>query len=64
MDRLEALKQYNTYTLTELESVIGVSHLTLMRYVKNGKLKATKVGGKWRVSEANLKAFINGEPQN
>lgn len=62
-DRTEALKEYRTYTLTELEPILGVSHLTLLRWVKSGKLKATKIGSKWRVTEATLKAFVNGEPQ-
>lgn len=57
-ERLDGLRHYS---LTELEGVVGVSHRTLMRYVKDGKLKAVKIGGKWRVSEANLKAFLNGE---
>ena len=57
-ERLDGLRHYS---LTELEGVVGVSHRTLMRYVKDGKLKAVKIGGKWRVSEANLKAFLNGD---
>ncbi len=50
------------YTLTELESVLGLSHVTLLSYVKQGKLKATKLGGtgKWKVTEDDLKAFIAG----
>lgn len=64
MDRTENLKDYRAYTLTELEPIIGVSHMTLMRYVKSGKLKAVKVGGKWRVTEANLKAFLTGGEQH
>lgn len=62
-DRTEALSNLRLYTLTELEPIIGVSHLTLLRWVKDGKLKATKIGRKWRVSEENLRAFVNGEPQ-
>lgn len=62
-ERAEALREYRTYTLTELEPIIGVSHITLLRWVNSGKLKATKIGSKWRVTEATLKAFVNGEPQ-
>ncbi len=62
-DRTESLSNLRLYTLTELEPIIGVSHLTLLRWVKDGKLKATKIGRKWRVSEENLRAFVNGEPQ-
>lgn len=49
------------YTLTELESVLGVTHRTLQTYIKDGRLKGVKIGGKWKVSEENLKKFINGE---
>lgn len=56
----ETLKAIKLFTLTELEEVLGVTHRTLLTYVKLGRLKAVKVGGKWKVSEENLKAFING----
>lgn len=55
------LNEITLYTLTELERVLGVTHRTLQSYVKDGRLKAVKIGGKWKVSEDNLKKFINGE---
>lgn len=55
------LSEIRLYTLTELESVLGVTHRTLQGYVKDGKLKAVKLGGKWKVTEQNLVDFINGK---
>lgn len=49
------------YTLEELTDMLNVTVYTLRNYVKSGKLKAAKIGGKWRVSEDNLKKFINGD---
>lgn len=60
-DRTAHLQSLNLYTLTELEPILGVTHRTLLTYVKTGKLRAAKIGGKWKVSESNLKNFINGE---
>ena len=57
----ERLDGLHHYSLAELEPVIGVSRRTLIRYVASGKLKGVKIGGRWRVSEANLRAFLNGE---
>ena len=48
------------YTLQELEKLLEVTTRTLLQYIKDGKLKAVKIGGKWKVSEANLQNFING----
>ena len=60
-EKLQSLDTFRLYTLTEVEPILGVSHRTLLDYVKKGKIKAVKIGGKWKVSEQNLKAFINGE---
>lgn len=55
------LESITLYALTEIEPILGVTHRTLLSYIKDGKLKGVKVGGKWKVSEENLKKFINGE---
>lgn len=49
------------YTLKDLESILGVTNRTLSTYVRTGKLKAVKIGGKWKVTEENLMKFVNGE---
>lgn len=59
-EKLKRLEDFRLYTLTEIEPILGVTHRTLLDYVKKEKIKAVKVGGKWKVSEDNLKAFING----
>lgn len=60
-ERTAALEKLKLYTLTEIEPVLGVTHRTLLDYVKSGKLKAVKIGNKWKVSEDNLRDFINGK---
>ena len=62
-NRLDTLNNIKLYTLTELEDVLGVTHRTLQTYMKSGKLKGVKIGGKWKVTEENLMRFINGQPQ-
>jgi excisionase family DNA binding protein len=60
-DRLAALDNYRFYTLTEIEPVIGVTHRTLLNYVKDKRLKCVKVGGRWKISGQNLQRFLDGE---
>ena len=55
------LEDIRLYTLSEIEPILGVTHRTLLSYIKDGRLKGVKLGGKWKVSEENLKKFINGE---
>lgn len=55
------LADIQLYTLTELEPILGVTHRTLQSYIKDGRLKGVKIGGKWKVSGEVLRKFINGE---
>lgn len=63
-EKLQSMDTFRLYTLTEVEPILGVSHRTLLDYVKKKKIKAVKIGGKWKISEENLKAFINGASTN
>lgn len=59
--RVKELEELKVYPLTEIEPILGVTHRTLLTYIKDGRLKGVKIGGKWKVSGENLRKFINGE---
>ena len=40
---------------------LNITTRTLLTYIKQGRLKAVKIGGKWLVSEQNYSDFINGK---
>ena len=44
-------------TLKETARILRVSERTIMRYLKSGKLKASKVG-QWRIKESDLEKFL------
>jgi len=60
-ENAKTLGDLRLYTLTELEPILGVTHRTLQTYIKEGRLRGVKIGGKWKVSEETLRKFINGE---
>lgn len=47
------------YSLQELSESLKLTLISLRSYVRQGKLKARKVGTRWYVSEDNLKEFFN-----
>jgi excisionase family DNA binding protein len=49
---------FKLYTITEVAKTLRLTNRTVWNYVKAGKLKAKKVGGKWIISEEDLKKFI------
>ena len=57
----KATESIKLYTLEELSDMLGITVYTLRNYIKKGKLKATKIGVCWKVSEENLKKFVNGD---
>lgn len=54
------MAEIRVYTLEEVAEILHVTKRTIQNYIKDGQLKAVKLGHYWRVSEENLKAFIDG----
>lgn len=52
------MEEIKVYTLTEIVDILKITRRTLYSYIKNGQLKAVKVGREWRITHANLKDFI------
>jgi len=51
-----------TYTLQDLEKILGVKERTLFRYLQKGWLKGSK-RGKWRFTDKDIKDFLKyGRP--
>lgn len=49
-----------TLSLKESAERLGVHYMTAYKYVRHGKLPATKVGGEWRVDPADLEVMLSG----
>ncbi len=52
------MANFTLYKLDEVAEMLGLTKRTLYSYVKDGRLKAVKIGKFWRVSEENLQDFI------
>lgn len=57
----EKIQSLQLYSLKEVAQLLDVTERTLHNYIKAGKLKGQKIGGRWKVSEENLKRFVNGD---
>lgn len=57
----KTMTELKLYTLKEISELLKVTQRTLLSYLKEGKLKGQKIGGKWIISEENLHKFINGD---
>lgn len=48
------------YTVDEIAEMIKIHPKTVQRYIREGRLRATKVGKSWRVSGHDLSTFTEG----
>lgn len=46
------------YTPEQVANVLQIHHLTVLKLIKNKKLKGVKIGRIYRVPESNLKKFL------
>ncbi|WP_077302517.1 helix-turn-helix domain-containing protein [Virgibacillus pantothenticus] len=52
------------YSVEELANELNVTTRTIRNYLRDGKLKGTKVGGQWRFSKENLVEFMGSDQLN
>ena len=59
----QKLEDIRLLTLSEAANLLQVSTRTLQRMIRSVELTAFKVGGQWRLREAQLKQWVeNREP--
>lgn len=60
------LREIKLYNIKQTAEILGVTTRTLQTYIKNGRIKARKIGRGWKFTEQNINDFINGtdEPTN
>lgn len=58
IERQRELKELRLYSVPELARLWDVSNRTLYRYIHSGKLKATKVGKRWRITRKEIDRFL------
>lgn len=52
------------YDIEELSKMLKMNKRVLQRYVREGKLKVSKVGRKYIITEEDLKAFLESQRVN
>ena len=57
----KTLASGEVYTLKEVAEILKVTYRTALTYVESGSLKARKIGGKWRVKDADLEDFVTAK---
>jgi len=53
------MAEIKVYTIDELVQLLRVTRRTIYNYIKEGKLKAVKMGKYWRVTEKALEQFLS-----
>ena len=47
------------YSVNEIANMLNLHQKTIQRYIREGKIKANKIGKAWRVEDNELKIFAN-----
>ena len=49
------------YTTQQVADILQLKPKTIREYIKQGKIRAYKIGRSWRITEEDLKEFITKE---
>ena len=57
----EMISDNKVYTPSEVASCLRVSPVTISRSIRDGKLKAFRVGGQWRILGSQVVKYIESQ---
>ena len=49
------------YNIEQVSEILDVHHKTVRKFIKEGKLRANKLGKQWRISKSDLDLFTNNK---
>ena len=52
------------YSVDDLHQQLGLSKMTIRTYLREGKIRARKLGVKWYVTEEALREYFDGSSEN
>lgn len=60
---MEKKNRLTVYSVEETAQIMGVTVRTVYNYIKDGRLRAGKIGKYWRIQERDLQAMLDGAAQ-
>jgi len=57
-------EESQVYRPSEVAHVLRVSAVTVSRAIRDGKLRAFRVGGQWRILGSDLMSYLNNETRS
>lgn len=58
---MNIINPYEVYTTTETQKILKISESTIKRLLKNGILRANKVGGQYRILGKEILRMVSPE---
>lgn len=55
------ITDYKVYTVEEVAESLKMNSRTIREYIKNGELKATRIGRKYIINQDDYKAFLSND---
>lgn len=52
------------YSIEEAAKILQVTEETVRRYARTGKVRAAKLGKQYRITESDLKAFLDAQTKD
>ena len=57
---MKVIKEIEFYEVKDLTKILNLSRQTIEKYLKEGRIKAKKIGVKWLVSAGQLNEYLEG----
>ena len=55
------VEDITVYNVKEISKLLGITQVTLREYIRQGRLRAKKIAGEWRITGDALRDFLSAD---
>jgi len=55
------VEDITVYNVKEISELLGITQVTIREYIKQGRLRAKKIAGEWRITGDALRDFLSAD---
>jgi excisionase family DNA binding protein len=55
------VEDITVYNVKEISELLGITQVTIREYIRQGKLRAKKIAGEWRITGDALRDFLSAD---
>lgn len=61
---MRTIEGIRLYEVEDLVRLLKLSRVSVLAYLRSGRIRGVKIGKRWHVTDGNLRSFLSGDTES